>query len=116
MVQSCCVPECPLSRWKKKISYFQFPTQPEIVKKWINEICLNPQVKKEKLHICSIYFKKEDFQLISKDSNTTRGVCKKKLERKRLLPHAIPSLHLRKTAVRNAATLNHTLTKISEIE
>lgn len=98
---SCCVRECPSSRWKKKVSHFQFPLTTSIADKWIKTLCLSPEVEVNKLRICSIHFKKEDFQLTSNDSNTTRGVRKKKLKRKRLLAQAIPSLYLGRRAFEN---------------
>uniref|UniRef100_A0A3B3VXB6 THAP domain-containing protein 1 n=1 Tax=Poecilia latipinna TaxID=48699 RepID=A0A3B3VXB6_9TELE len=78
----CCVPLCPVSsRCNKFVSFFNFPTDEELRKKWIVAIRRANLAIKAHTRVCSRHFKREDIQ-----------EPKSEIGRRRLKKGAVPAL------------------------
>ncbi|XP_054877789.1 uncharacterized protein LOC129352697 [Poeciliopsis prolifica] len=78
----CCVPLCPVSSGcNKLLSFFSFPSDEALRKRWIAAIRRDNLVFKPQTRVCSRHFKPEDI----KES-------KKKMGRRRLKRGAVPAL------------------------
>ena len=87
MVNKCSSPGCK-SGYKGndfKGTLFSFPTHEPLLSEWIEEAPRIVLVTKSS-RLCSLHFCDDDFVVDRSDSNTTRGVSRGELSRKRLKP------------------------------
>ena len=99
MGKKCCVPGCKsgydsVKPEREKVSFFMFPMDTDIRNEWIQKIQRPDWEPTQNSTICSLHFKENDFQIYSQDLQTRRKESRlsEELLRKKLLPHAVPSL------------------------
>ena len=98
MVATCSVKGCKsgyasVESGPIKVSFFRFPLDPEIRDRWKHGINRPDWEPSQNSRVCSLHFKESDYQVYSKDSQIRRKRSRpsEELQRKYLLPSAVPS-------------------------
>ncbi|XP_070563903.1 uncharacterized protein [Ptychodera flava] len=95
MPLNCCVPGCTGKGYRRvsghKVSFFNFPRDTDLVKKWRHAIRRDPNAAVSSTKVCSLHFKEDDFRYT--------------LTRKRLLCNsAVPSQFAWTNLIQNRKT------------
>ena len=120
MVNKCCAPGCRSGYVTQngdeqiKLSFFKFPTDQELRKKWIHKVPRRGWVPTSNTVLCEKHFRSEDFQSERIDKTFGRAEKRGKLQRKFVKPDAFPTIwpnlseHLTKEQPVPRATSNET--------
>ena len=93
MGRKCASVQCRSGYEKDKtenISMHTFPQNDVMRKKWLKAISRDNFTPSKHSGVCSLHFQEFDFEVISQDTNTYRK--KKRLQKRRLKPTAVPSI------------------------
>lgn len=101
MGYKCCVASCrsgyrptsSISSVRKHISFFAFPRNTELRKKW-TKACHRQHFEPTKYsRICSLHFEDNDFETLSSDTVTSRRSKFPVLKQRKLKPNAMPRIY-----------------------
>lgn len=77
----------------KQISFFSFPKNDDLRKKWTRACHRERFVPTEHSRICSLHFEDSDFETLSSDTVNSRRLKRPLLKQRKLKPSAVPRIH-----------------------